>query len=132
MEEKVYFNDDKIVVTSTLVKCRDNSYAVDKIGSVSMGMIKDRAAGCVRWLLLGGGVFVLIIGLAASQIGLTIMALIWLAVGIFISTQMDKYTQYSVRLNTGGLVEDDIIKSKDKAYIQNIIDSINEAIKDRG
>ena len=30
------------------------------------------------------------------------------------------------------LKTDSVIKSKDKAYIQNIIDSINEAIKDRG
>lgn len=131
MEETVYFKDDKIIVTNTLITCAGNSYSVDKIGSVSMGIIKDKGAGCIRWILLGGGIFVLVLGLGASQIGLTIMGLIWLGVGIFISTRMDKLLNYSVRLNTGGLVEDEIIKSRDRAYIQKIIDAINAAIKDK-
>jgi hypothetical protein len=127
-EEKIYF-DNAVVVTTTRVIVGGTTYALRNITSVRMTYTPPRVLGAL--LLLAFGVLLLLVGFvsihtnAPAPIGVYLIggAMVVGAILIMVTAK----TSYHVKLSsTAGEVH--ALTSKNKAYIEKIVVSINDAI----
>jgi hypothetical protein len=120
--EKVFHNDANVIVTQSRFIASGRTYTMRNISSVTVSTVeKDKklqiallVVGCLM-ALTGGGVqiagFVIALG-----------ALIWL---------LTMKNNYAVRISTNA-GESNSLTSADKAYVQKIVNAVNEAIIHRG
>jgi hypothetical protein len=120
-QEKVFYQDPSITVTQARYIANGKMYAMRNISSVSLFTVK--ASYALQILLLIIGVIVLVIP-KTWFIGLL---LVGLAIWWILVTKDD----YAVRISTNAGEANSHI-SKNKIYIQNIVNALNDAIIHRG
>lgn len=130
-QEASLYADDNVVVTTTRISIQGTTYALRNIGSVRMGFSPINPTVCVLTIIAVEG-FVLVIGFGAQAhelywfSGLCLLGFIcWLGVGIVWWRRL-KPDYHVVILSTSGEIKS--LTSKDEAYIQRIVGSINDAI----
>jgi Family of unknown function (DUF6232) len=119
LEEKVFLQSDNLLISNTRMNLGGTTYATANISSVSTYVTKPSRK---LEVILG------IIGLITiSQSVLFGIILLALAVGIF----MLKKPTYIVKLSSNSN-EKDALWSKDQAFINSVVEAINNAIIYRG
>ena len=137
-QEKVYYDDGNVKITSKRTVLEDKTYVLANISSVTVNTIKQEAKsgnmGCL-WVI---GVFFAIMGFAMlidNVVGGGIFFLITAGTACLIAYKFGKGTpgweKYSVKIGSNAGDSDGLI-SDDKEYIKKIVNSINDAIIENG
>lgn len=122
--EKTYYSDAAITVTSTRAVLAGKTYAMANITSVAMAEVQP-GAGCGCALLGLGGMCAL--GLFSSAtIALGVVGLLMLVGGVALMSQKN----YVVRIGSSS-GEANALQHQDGAYIQKIVNAMNQAIIER-
>lgn len=129
-QETIYYQDESIIVTNTRAVLGTKTYAMANITSVSMGVIPANRVPGIVLALIG----LAIAGCACSVVGkdaasVIVFGLIVLGLGIAIAAAPK--TRYVVKIGSAS-GEANALVSKDKEYIQKIVNAVNEAIIKRG
>jgi hypothetical protein len=129
MEEKEYYSDGSVIVTSARAVISNKTYAMQHITSVSAARIPPKT-GVPALLTIGGG-FMLLMALVTEQWrgSCITFGAILLVFGIAMLALAKN--RYSVRIASSS-GETDALVSRDKGYIQRIVDAISQAIIERG
>jgi hypothetical protein len=128
-EQKIYL-DKVVAVTTTRVVVGGTTYALRNITSVSLTYTPPRVLGAI--LLLFVGIIIFFIGEFLSYGGISPTAIIaYVAAGIIVCGTIfgmcrAKSTYHVCLASTAGEVH--ALTSKNKAYIEKIVVSINDAI----
>lgn len=129
--EKVYLDENNVLVTSKRAVLSGTTYALNNITSVKMSK-KDPDHGCMLILTLAGvlgvliGIFVLQDG--ASGWAWVILGAIMAVGGGTVITQSKP--DHIVRLGSAS-GETNALSSKDQAFIMRVTEALNDAIIDR-
>lgn len=123
-QEKVYYSDGAITVTSTRAVLGTKTYAMANITSVSLGE-NQQAVGCGCALVLVG----LLFALALFSADTIIVGLIGLAI-LALGALLMKQKSYVVRIGSAS-GEANALENKKREYIQQIVDAVNQAIIER-
>ncbi|MCC5931050.1 MAG: hypothetical protein JJU28_17520 [Cyclobacteriaceae bacterium] len=129
--DKVYFQDDQVLISLTRFKAFNNTYAMKDITSVSLEL--DVPAPIIPFIIFIFAIFQAIFDFGFIEDWLTgyryLDSCIIFIVGFFF---LNFYkTKYFVSiLNNSGQVK--TITSENKEYIDKIVNSLNQAIIDRG
>jgi hypothetical protein len=128
MEEKTYYSDNSISVTSTRVIVGSTTYSLRNVSSVKMTSIVPSHVIDIILILIG--VITLIIGLAALKETSGICLIVGILIGVagFFIFKSKKTTYYVVLGTNSG--EQKAIYSIDLEYINKIVSEINNAIMD--
>ena len=126
-EETLFYQDSIVTVTNTRIVIRDKTYAAANVTSVSMTVIGPQVAGGCAGALFGA--IVLAAGIAASSNGAIVVGLVVLVAAIIIACL--KKAKYMMRIVSAS-AESNALWAYDAAYIQKIVNAINEAIIRRG
>ena len=119
--EVTFYNDNNVTVTQSRFVTHSKTYAMRNISSVHIFEIVKSKAKAVFVILFG---VILLFSKDIFYVGIILIALgIWW----FISVK----NEFAVRISTNAGEANSII-SKDKAYIQKIVNALNEAIIHRG
>ena len=128
-EQKIYL-DKVVAVTTTRVVVGGTTYALRNITSVSMTYTPPGVLGAI--LLLFVGIIIFFTGEFLSYGGISPSAIIaYAAAGIIVSGTIfgvcrAKPTYHVCLSSTAGEIQ--VLTSKNKAYVEKIVVSINEAI----
>ncbi|MGA2436854.1 MAG: DUF6232 family protein [Bryobacteraceae bacterium] len=128
-QEETLHSDNVVSVTTTRVIIRGTTYALRNITSVRMAFTPPKT-GCAIILLIFGIIALLGAFVGFSQsVGSGIVGLIFAGViiGLAILWLRSLKTDYHVAIASSS-GEANALTSKDKAYIEHIVNSINEAI----
>lgn len=120
VQEKIFFKDDNVAVTQARYIANSKTYAMRNISSVSLFVLKSNYTLETILVIIGAIVLIsgtFIVGAIISVIGLLLIVF--------------KKDEYSVRISTNSGETNSLI-SKDKDYIQKIVNALNEAIIHRG
>jgi len=120
-QEKVFFKDSTVTVTQSRYICSGKTYAMRNISSVSIFKIEKSRKGAIVLLIVG---ILLLIPEGTRIIGLILAVL----GGIWVYTIKD---EYAVRISTNAGEANSLV-DKDEAYIQKIVDALNDAIVQGG
>jgi len=120
LQERVFFQDSNVTITQSRYVVGDNTYSIRNITSVSNFKVVKSSKGA-SWLICFG-IFLLIYNSTRILGGILIVA------GIFWILPNDKYS-VKIITNAG---ETYSLTSKNREYIQKIVDALNEAIIQRG
>lgn len=110
-------------VTNTRFVVNGQTYAMSNVTSVKQGMTPASKVGPIILIILG------IMFMAAGDAGALIFGLLLIAGGI--AWWVKAKPTYSVMLSTSA-GEAQALASKDQAYIQSVINALNQAIIHRG
>lgn len=119
--ENQFYHDGVVTVTQSRFVTQSKTYAMRNISSVHIFEIQKSRVGPIIMILLG---FPFLFSGKIFWMGLIIIALaiLWL---FYIKNE------YAVRISTNS-GEANSILSKDRVYIQKIVDALNDAIIYRG
>ncbi|AZA55799.1 hypothetical protein EG349_13450 [Chryseobacterium shandongense] len=119
--ENQFYHDGVVTVTQSRFVTQSKTYAMRNISSVHIFEIQKSRVGPIIMILLG---FPFLFSGEIFWMGLIIIALaiLWL---FYIKNE------YAVRISTNS-GEANSILSKDRVYIQKIVDALNDAIIYRG
>jgi len=118
-EEKTFFQDSNVSVTQSRFVASGKTYAMRNISSVTKYKIPKNIKFPIILIIIGA------ISLAFSAIlgGILILAgVLWLVLN---------KTKYSVRIQSNAGEADSLV-STDEAYVQKIINAVNDAMVHRG
>jgi hypothetical protein len=122
--EKVYYSDGAITVTSTRAVLGTKTYAMANVTSVALAENQELpGCGCmlvVVGLLLGFMLF------NRDSVGIGVIGLVVVALGVVLIQQK----KYVVRVGSAS-GEADALESKNREYVQKIVHAVNQAIVDR-
>lgn len=122
MDEKIFFSQGNVSVSNSRFIVDGQTYAMSNVTSVKSRVTPpDRSAA----------VIIAIVGLAClfGRGWLLVAGLVAVAIGVL--AWMGSKAKYAVVLNTSS-GENQALVSEDKAYIANVVASLNEAIVSRG
>ena len=134
-EEKVYYDEGNVKITSSRTILDDKTYVLKNISSVTVNTIEHEAEpGGMGCLWVGGG-FLALIGLivafSGGNVGVALTFFIATGIAFYVAYKFGKgtpaWTEYSVRIGSNAGDTDGLI-SEDKDYIKKIVDAINNAI----
>lgn len=123
MEEKEFYSNGNVSVSSARFRVGTNTYAMNGVTSVKRGQTVPNKTGPVVIGILGIIIFCAT-GLSGKVIGLAMFAL-----GIFWAKKITP--EYIVYLNSAS-GESQALSSKDSVYIDEVINALNESIVHRG
>lgn len=124
MDEVEFFNDGRVSVTSARFRVGASTYAMQGVTSVKRGQ-KD--ANKLPAILMGVvGALILI---SANELGGKVFGFILVLLAVFIFKKLK--SEFSVYLNSSS-GESQALKSKDKNYIDQVINALNSSIVHRG
>lgn len=119
--EVVFYQDSLVKVTQSRFITDSKTYAMRNISSVHLfEIVKSRKLPVLLMII---GFFMLF----SNELRIAGIILILIAALILVFTKND----YAVRISTNSGEANSIV-SKDRLYIQNIVDALNEAIIHRG
>jgi hypothetical protein len=128
-KEEIFYSDSTVVVTGTRVIIGGITYALRNITSVSMRFSPPKIFGAVLLLLIGAFIllaaFLTVHGTMPAPFGAYVIAPVMIVGGILWICNLK--TKYHVHLSTAA-GEIHVLSSWDRAYIEHIVLSINEAI----
>lgn len=119
--ETTYYQDPSVTVTQSRFVAFSKTYAMRNISSVHIFEIVKSKMKAMLLILFG---FPFLFSKEIFFVGIIMVAL-----GIWWLTRIKN--EYAVRISTNAGEANSII-SKDKAYIQKIVNALNEAIINRG
>lgn len=124
MEEVEFFNDGKVSVSSARFRVGASTYAMQGVTSVKRGQKDANKFPAILMCVIG--IFMLIgaEGLSFKAIGIVLMIL-----GVYLFRKLKP--EFSVYLNSAS-GESQALQSKDKHYIDKVIDALNQSIVHRG
>lgn len=126
-EISFYSNEHGVRITNTRAIIGSTTYSMANITSVAMGVKPaNRTPGIAIAIC---GFIVLLIAAPLESSGLAIFGVILLLIGIPAAIVVT--STYVVRIGSAS-GEADAISSKEKEYIQTIVDAMNEAFVKRG
>jgi hypothetical protein len=120
-KEKIFYKDDIVMVTQARYIVDNKTYAMRNISSISNHKIEKSRTGAIILLIAG---FVLLFIKSIWFVG--ILFIVFAVISLFLIKD-----EYSVRIGTNA-GEANSLESKDKAYIQKIVEALNEAVIHRG
>ena len=124
MEEKNYYSDNVVQVTSTRVLFPGTTYSMRNISSVKKHMLK--ASHTMDLLIIVLGVFVLLPGFCVEK-GFMFIVIGIILIGLGIYLFMQKKNSFVVVLGTNA-GEQQAYTDQNEERINNIIGAINNAI----
>jgi len=127
-DEKIYYQKGNVLVTSTRAEMAGKTLVMSNITSVSLAQISPDT-GCATWVMLGGGLLILLSLMGFKE--MWSLALIGAVIAVVGYLVMPKETTYAVNLSSSS-GEIRVLQSPNKAYIEEIISAIKQAIIDSG
>ncbi|MCD6595046.1 hypothetical protein J7L68_05145 [bacterium] len=126
--EKIYFNSNNVLITETKALLSGKPYMVENI--VSISLVKSVKKVREALILSAIGIILILIGLISSASIVSILGLVFVALGIFNFIWANVKPIYYIKLNFS---DNNIIaySSEDKKFTQEIIDALNRAILDK-
>ena len=125
-DEVIFYQDQSIKITNTRAIFGEKTYAMGNITSVMTGTVPaNRVAGIAMTIL---GIATAICGGSARAEG-AIVGIVIIIIGFVLAGNAK--TKYTVKIGSAG-GETDALISKDKKYIQEIVNALNDAIIKRG
>lgn len=130
MSEVVYYSDDAVQVTGEWVKLGDKTY---RISDITAAQVSWGSAYRYRWLMIVvalAWVAVWAVRLLLPEVGSTIPAFLstLLLLAWFGLVLLGMRRTYRVWL-MGSFGKVDVFSSRDRAYIQKIVDAINASVR---
>jgi UPF0716 family protein affecting phage T7 exclusion len=122
MEEKIFLNNGKVMVSNSRFVVEGQTYAISNITSVTSGKTEGKQFKTIIFLVIG------LVLLTSGTVGILIG--LFLLVAAFRNVDSLK-TTYTVILNTSA-GENKALSSHDQAYVSTIIAALNDAIVSRG
>jgi hypothetical protein len=127
-EEQAYFSDDKVTITKTHATIDGKTYTVSDINSVRVAKRPPSRNLPITLIAIG-----FMSGLAAfsGESGFVYgsIAVMFLILGVLLF--VSQHDRYAVQINlTSG--KEDALLSRDREYVQRIVDTLNQAITERG
>ena len=116
-EEKIFFEDENITVTSARVICVGETYVISNITSVQTQVEKPDRFGWIILLLIG-----VLVTTYTEQIVIGLLIVILAAVSLYRQKQI-----YHLTLTTSA-GQARAVLTKQRHYINEITDAINQAI----
>lgn len=129
MAETTYFQEGNVLITNIRAVLGTTTYPVANITSVSVGTIPPNRMIGVIIAIVGGLMAACSFGGGRNMLGGIIVGLIILAIGILIAVLQK--TRYVVKIGSAGAEKDGLV-STDQAYIQRVVEAMNQAIIKRG
>ncbi len=127
-DEQTFYSDDVGVrITNTRAIFNKTTYAMANISSIRTEETPPKRAGAIWTIFIG--VILFIIGLRVDIVGLTIAGVIILLLGILWVWKASG--EYHIMI-TSASGETSALESKDKGYIDKVVQAMNEAIIHRG
>jgi hypothetical protein len=125
MDEETIYSDQEISISTSRIVIRGTTYALRNISSVKM-TVEPAKTGCAIALIIGGVVWA--IGIMGSKGGVAPALFLGgiLIVGGVVWLTAAKAEYYVTIVNNAGEVR--AHKSKNKQYIDKIVEAINEAM----
>ena len=123
--EKTYYQDNKVLVTSTRAVLGAKTYAMANITSVFLGKVKRARVWGIIIALIG---LIYLIGSLGADGQCTLLAFLLLIIGglmIFLAKP------FAVRIGSAS-GEVDGLRHRSKKYAQKVVSAINQAIVERG
>jgi Family of unknown function (DUF6232) len=121
--EKIFYQDQNVIVTNSRVVASGKTYAMSNISSVTnFRIVKNSTIGIV--IIVVGG-----LSLFSGEWQGWLFGIIVIILGAVIIRKKKDYFSVQISSNSG---ESKAIISKDKNYVQKIVDAVNEAIIYRG
>jgi hypothetical protein len=125
MSEENIYSDNNVSVSTSRIAVGGTTYALRNISSVKMATTPAKT-GCAIALIIVGIIWAIaIIGSKGGALGAIILGGGCIAVGVFWLRAARADYHVAITSNAG---EVRALTSKDRTYIQKIVDSINEAI----
>lgn len=124
MDEVEFFNDGKVSVSSARFRVGTNTYAMQGVTSVKRGQKDPNKLPAV--LLVIVGIFMLI---SADPVSTKAFGVIMIMLGFVIFKLLKP--EFSVYLNSSS-GESQALQSKDRNYIDQVIEALNQSIVHRG
>ena len=126
VEEKTFFSDNQVQVTSARIVFPSVTYALRNVSSVRKLFQKPSKVGEIILILFG--LFLLMIGLVAKSAGVDIFSILLIALGIFLITQ--KKIKYFVMVGTNAGDQKGLVDTNE-TRIDSVVNAINQAIIER-
>lgn len=120
--EKVFHNDANVVVTQSRFIASGRTYTMRNISSVSVYTVERNKKLPIALLVIGCAMTLTKDEVQILGVAIALVALIWL---------LSMKNNYAVRISTNA-GESNSLTSADKAYVQQIVNAVNEAIIYRG
>lgn len=120
--EKVFYEDKFVKVTQSRFISNGSTHAMRNISSVSNQHIPNS---------IGGSIMLIVIGIIVAFFGSTALIVGLILIGIAIALIATTKDDYAVKISSNS-GQSNVVISKDKKYIQTIVNAINEAIIHRG
>ncbi|MAB38696.1 MAG: QacE [Aequorivita sp.] len=120
-QEKMFYQDSTVTVTQSRYIAGSKTYAMRNISSVSLFKIDKSRTGAILLLIVG----ILLLFFEGIRVVGVILAILG---GIWLFSIKD---EYSVRISTNAGEANSLV-SKDQAYIQKVVNALNDAIIHRG
>ncbi|AMP00149.1 putative qacE-like protein integron orf [Collimonas arenae] len=121
--EKTYYTNGKVTVTNSRIVIESQTYAMAGITSVNLKTVKPNRLAPVILAIVG-------FFIAKSQPTATLWMYLVLIAPWLIWLALQK-TQYSILLSSAS-GEHRALQSKNSQFVRGVVDSINQAIVDRG
>ncbi len=132
MEETVFLNEKSVTITNTRAVFNGKTYAISNIAKVSMEKASFPLIGVIMQVVLFVA-FLMCVG-----IGLGIGSALLIIFGVFciipfIITIINPNKIFTVMIGTSGsMFDEEVFRSTDQEFIKKIVDTINNAIVNRG
>lgn len=127
--ETVYYQDVDITVTNKRVSLSGKTYSMANITSIAMHTEPANRTPGYTMALVGLVIVACSLGFKEEGVIGIIVGLVVLVIGI--AYAYDEKTKYFVRIGSAS-GESNALWHYDKAYIQKVVDAVNEAIVKRG
>ena len=121
MEEKTFLQNGNITVTQSRFIVDSKTFAMRNISSVQVGVIPAKRGFGILLILIG---IILLVSNDTRTGGIVVIAI----GALFAYLPKDQFT---VRISTNA-GESDSLMSKDRQFIQKIVDALNEAMVHQG
>ena len=127
-QEEIIHSDSDVSVTTTRVIIRGTTYALRNITSVRMAFTPPRT-GCAIILLIAGIIYMLtaLPEVFQGRAGATVFVFAGLVTAVAVLWLRSLKKDYHVAISSSS-GEANALTSKDKGYIEGVVNSINEAI----
>ena len=128
-QEEMIYSDNAVVVTSARVTVSGTTYAMRNITSVGMVSTPPRIAGAVLLLIVGlliaVAIFVRLDEPDKAPVGVYVMAGALIGGAVFWMIRARTHFHVGI-LTASGEVQ--LLTSKDKTYVERVVQRVNEAI----
>lgn len=126
-KETIYYQDTSVTVSNKRAILGGNTYPVRNITSVSMGNVAPGGTALIMILIIAG-LILAFVGFGLAQFGSYLILGVGIALIVAgLAIMVINRPSYAVRIGSAS-GETNALVSKEKAYIQAVVDALNRAI----